>query len=69
MYFEIYPSPAPGVFAPNPFAPPQWRWRLKAANHEILAQGESYVNRRDCEHAVGLLKQTNLITPVHAVRA
>jgi len=67
MYYEIYPSPAPGIFGqPNPFAPPQWRWRLKAANHETLAQGESYVNRRDCEYVVGLLKQTTFATPVHA---
>jgi uncharacterized protein YegP (UPF0339 family) len=69
MYFEIYPSPAPGIFGPNPFAPPQWRWRLKSANHEILAQGESYVNRRDCEHAVGLLQQTSFMTPVRAAAA
>lgn len=69
MYFEIYPSPAPGPFGPNPFLPQQWRWRLKAANHKIVAQGESYVNRADCEHAVALLKSTTRITPVHAVAA
>ncbi|HEY8328675.1 MAG TPA: DUF1508 domain-containing protein, partial [Rhodanobacter sp.] len=47
MYYEVYQS---GL---------QWRWRLKAANHQILASGESYVNKQDCIHAVNLLKQTN----------
>jgi uncharacterized protein YegP (UPF0339 family) len=69
MYFEIYPSPPQGVLGPNPFAPRQWRWQLRSANHEILAQGESYVNRRDCEHVVNLLKQTTLVTPVRALAA
>jgi uncharacterized protein YegP (UPF0339 family) len=51
MYFEIYQSSL------------QWRWRLKAANHQILASGEAYVNKADCLHAVDLLKQTNAGTP------
>ncbi len=55
MYYEVYQS---GL---------QWRWRLKAANHQILASGESYVNKQDCIHAVNLLKQTNAATPVHQV--
>lgn len=69
MYFEIYPSPQSGPFGPNPFAPKQWRWRLKSGNHEIIASGESYVNRRDCEHAVALLKSTSFMTPVRASAA
>ena len=48
MYFEIYQDRAL-----------QWRWRLKAANHEIIAQGEGYHNRSDCEHAVKLVKQSS----------
>jgi uncharacterized protein YegP (UPF0339 family) len=36
-----------------------WRWRLRAANGEIVAAGESYRNRDDCIHAVGLLMDTN----------
>lgn len=55
MYFEKYKSGA------------QWRWRLKAANHEIIASGESYVNERDCDHAIDLVKGTNAQTPVKKV--
>jgi uncharacterized protein YegP (UPF0339 family) len=68
MYFEIYPAPAGGALGAllqNALAPRQWRWRLRAGNHEILASGESYVNRADCEHVVALLKQTTFATPVH----
>lgn len=68
MYFEIYPTPPANVFGQaNPFAPRQWRWRLRAANHQIVAHGESYVNRRDCEHVVQLLKSTTNYTAVRAV--
>jgi uncharacterized protein YegP (UPF0339 family) len=77
MYFEIYPTTGAGgamgglfgaLAATNALAP-QWRWRLKSANHEILASGESYVHRRDCEHVVSLLQQTSIMTPVRAVAA
>lgn len=53
MYFEKYQSSG------------QWRWRLKAANHEIIASGESYVNERDCDHAIDLVKSTTASTPVY----
>lgn len=53
MYFEIYPS---GL---------QWRWRLKAANHEIIASGEAYTNKAGCLHAIELVKQASANTPVH----
>lgn len=72
MYFEIYPTPAtpPGVVAGAAaiVGRQQWRWRLRAANHEIIAQGESYTDRRNCEHAVNLLKQTTFATPVRMVQ-
>lgn len=29
--------------------PPQWRWRLKAANGEVVAQSESYTRKVDAE--------------------
>ncbi|RYF76812.1 MAG: DUF1508 domain-containing protein [Comamonadaceae bacterium] len=53
MYFEIYPSGT------------QWRWRLKSANHEIIASGESYVSKQGCLNGVALLKQTTSQTPVY----
>ncbi|MCD0218109.1 DUF1508 domain-containing protein, partial [Enterobacter hormaechei subsp. steigerwaltii] len=34
MYFEIYKD-----------AKGEYRWRLKAANHEIIAQGEGYTSK------------------------
>lgn len=34
----------------------KWRWRFIAANHEIVASGESYYNKADCLHAISLLK-------------
>ena len=37
----------------------EWRWRLKAANGEIIAHGESYKNRDDCVRAVNLVMDTN----------
>ena len=52
MYFEIYQQAG------------QWRWRLKGANHEILASGESYTTRTNCEHVIRLLKSTDPTTPI-----
>lgn len=53
MYFETYQD-----------VQRLWRWRLRAANHEIIAHGESYVNKYDCLAAVNLVKNTNTNTPV-----
>lgn len=33
-----------------------WRWRLRAANNEIIASGEAYENKADCLHAISLVK-------------
>jgi uncharacterized protein YegP (UPF0339 family) len=43
----------------------QWRWRLKASNHEIVASGESYWNESDCDYAINLVKSTTASTPVY----
>ena len=46
MYFEKYKDSSN-----------QWRWRLKAANHQIIAiSGEGYWNETDCDHAISLVK-------------
>lgn len=55
MKFQIYKSGT------------EWRWRLKAANGETIAQGESYVNKSGCEHAINLVKGTSSTTPVEEV--
>ena len=43
----------------------QWRWRLRAANHEIIASGESYWNETDCDKAINLVRGTTAITPIY----
>lgn len=53
MYFRIYQD-----------TDKQWRWRLRAANHEIIANGESYWNKADCLHAISLVK-ASYNAPVH----
>ena len=35
----------------------QWRWTLYASNYKKIANsGESYWNKADCLHAIGLVK-------------
>ncbi len=53
MYFTIYKDTSG-----------QWRWNLRSANREIIAHGESYYNKRDCLHAVNLVK-TSYNAPVY----
>ena len=42
----------------------QWRWRLRATNHRIIASGEGYKNRVDCYHAVWLVRRQSTTAPV-----
>jgi len=65
MYFEIYPVTPAGLTGAAAILSTQWRWRLKAANHEPIASGESYYNRSDCLHAINLIKGTNYSTPIY----
>ncbi len=43
MHFEIYLS---GGY---------YRWRLKANNNEIIAQGEAYTTKQNCLKAINLV--------------
>ena len=61
MHFQIYQQHG-GLLDSG-----QWRWRLVAANGQIVAQGESYVRKEDCLHAIELVKSTTLLTPVNQV--
>ena len=37
--------------------PGEFRWRLRANNNGIIADsGESYRDKDDCEHSIGLVK-------------
>lgn len=48
MRFELYRDAAG-----------EWRWRLRVQNGNIIAEsGEGYVARRDCEHAIDLVKRS-----------
>ena len=60
MYFEIYQQAGQTLLGG------QWRWRLKAANHQIIAHGESYQNQQDCRAAIALVMDTNRSTPVRS---
>ncbi len=40
-YFELYEDKAG-----------EYRWRLKAPNHEIIASGEGYVSKQGCEEGI-----------------
>jgi uncharacterized protein YegP (UPF0339 family) len=36
----------------------EYRWRMRAGNHEIIAtSGEGYKNKSDCQHGVDLVKR------------
>ena len=38
----------------------EWRWRLRAANNQIIAvSGEGYVAKSDCLHAINLVKSSH----------
>lgn len=37
----------------------QWRWRLKSANYQVIADSaEGYWNKADCEHGISLVKSS-----------
>jgi len=49
MYFQVYQQPNST----------QWRWRLLAENHKIIADSaESYWNKSDCYAGIALVKQS-----------
>lgn len=43
----------------------EWRWRLKSANGNIIADsGEGYTSKHNCKHGVDLVKGTASIPVV-----
>lgn len=60
MYFEIYQSTIFHAVTGDP----QWRWRLRAANHETIASGESYTRKEHCLEAIALLMGVDSDTPI-----
>lgn len=45
MYFEIYQD-----------AKGEYRWRLKAGNHEVVATGEAYKTKQGCQKGIEAVK-------------
>ena len=47
----------------------EYRWRFRTDNNEIVATGEGYPCKDDCEHAIQLLKdQVPLATVINGTR-
>lgn len=66
MKFEIYQQRGLNSLAIGGGSS-DWRWRLKAGNGEIIAQGEGYRNKQDCLHAIDLVRSTNSTTAIAEV--
>lgn len=76
MHFEIYQEQtnqlarAAALPGNSLLIPPggQWRWRLQGDNNRILASGESFHNRADCESSIHLVMSTSMLgTPIKLV--
>lgn len=60
MYFELYQSEKND----------QWYWRLKSANHQIVATGgEGYHNQKDAKHGISLVMNTTVLTPIKTLES
>jgi len=49
MYYQVWQSSSNYL----------WYWHLKAANNEIIAQGEGYTSKAGALHAISLVKQSH----------
>lgn len=59
MRFQLFVSRV-GLFRRK-----EWRWRLLAGNHKIIAtSGESYRNKADCKHGIDLLREAALTAAI-----
>lgn len=72
-YFEIYESTKPtgalGGLVGMSMRSTEWRWRLRAGNHKIIADsGESYQKQDDCLHGIVLVMGTSTDTPIKTVK-
>lgn len=46
----------------------EWRWRLRAANHETVAvSSEGYKSKTACNRSIEIVMDTNRNTPIHDV--
>lgn len=42
----------------------EWFFHYRAGNGEIVAPSEGYLRKRDCLHAINVLKATDADTPI-----
>jgi len=42
----------------------EWRWRLKAANNEIIATSEGYKEKAGCEDGIASVKKNAQIAKI-----
>lgn len=45
----------------------RWYWRLRAANHEIIAQSEGYARKADALVSIELVRDLPATTPVEVL--
>lgn len=73
MQFEIYQEKSGTLLtqaAGGLLSGGQWRWRLRAPNSKIIANGgESFHKKQDCLDSIDLVRGTNLMTPIVTVDA
>jgi uncharacterized protein YegP (UPF0339 family) len=67
MHFEIYErerSVVASLRGSRLMAGGDWRWRLKRDDDQIVASGDGYPTRSECERAVMMMKQEVAAAPI-----
>ena len=67
MQFEIYErerSVVASLRGSRLMAGGDWRWRLKRDDDQIVASGDGYPTRSECERAVMMMKQEVAAAPI-----
>lgn len=67
MHFEIFErerSVVASLRGSRLMAGGDWRWRLKRDDDQIVASGEGYPTRSECERAVMMMKQEIAAAPI-----
>ncbi len=65
MKFEVYRQSQSSIGLLGQAQVGQWRWRLRATNGRIIANGgESFHKEADCLYSIALVQGTNDKTPI-----
>ncbi|MGZ8281656.1 MAG: YegP family protein [Allosphingosinicella sp.] len=68
MHFEIYErerSVVASLRGSRLMAGGDWRWRLKRDDDQVIASGDGYPTRSECERAVMMMKQEVAAAPIN----